>query len=86
MTESKNQPCVCPGRTICLFTPTPEGIPLNKRNFLSLAACLALCLPMMAQAQAQDIPKKSLTVVVGFAAGGAANAAAQVITFLSEKQ
>ncbi|MDN3919533.1 Bug family tripartite tricarboxylate transporter substrate binding protein [Roseateles violae] len=46
-----------------------------------LAACLAAALlPVTATpASAQQLPKKTLTLVVGFAAGGAADAAARII-------
>ncbi|WP_342129091.1 Bug family tripartite tricarboxylate transporter substrate binding protein [Hydrogenophaga sp. OTU3427] len=55
---------------------------MNKRYLLTTSACaalLAIASPW-AQAQAQDFPpKKSVTIVVGFAAGGAADAAARII-------
>lgn len=44
------------------------------------ALCLtAFALLACAHAQAQELPKKTLTVVVGFAAGGATDAAARII-------
>ena len=52
---------------------------MNKRHFLNAAACLALGLTQFS-AQAQDFPpKKQVTMVVGFAAGGAADTAARII-------
>jgi tripartite-type tricarboxylate transporter receptor subunit TctC len=39
----------------------------------------ALALALMATAAAQELPKKTLTIVVGFAAGGAADHAARVV-------
>ncbi len=52
---------------------------MNKRPWLLQAAALAtLCL--LAPAQAQDFPpKKRVTLVVGFAAGDAAEAATRLI-------
>lgn len=51
---------------------------MNRRQLTAaaLAAPLALLSPWAA---AQDIPKKTLTLVVGFAAGGAADTGARVI-------
>lgn len=50
---------------------------MNKRSLLGLALCAGL---FAASAQAQDFPpKRSVTMVVGFAAGGAADAAARLI-------
>ena len=48
---------------------------------LTIAATLAVCLPLLGTAaQAQDFPpKKPVTLVVGFAAGGSADSAARVI-------
>lgn len=52
---------------------------MNKRHFLNAAACLALGLTQFS-AHAQDFPpKKQVTMVVGFAAGGAADTAARII-------
>lgn len=52
---------------------------IDRRRLLPLFAAgfttLALCSPGVAQ----DIPRKSITLVVGFAAGGAADGAARVI-------
>jgi tripartite-type tricarboxylate transporter receptor subunit TctC len=55
---------------------------MNKRLTLKLAASLTLLLPITfvpLPTAAQDIPKKTINLVVGFAAGGAADAAARVI-------
>jgi tripartite-type tricarboxylate transporter receptor subunit TctC len=52
---------------------------MNKRHFLNAVACLALGLTQFS-AYAQDFPpKKQVTMVVGFAAGGAADTAARII-------
>ena len=52
---------------------------MNKRNFLSTCTLLALGLSSLVT-HAQDFPpKKSITLVVGFAAGGAADTAARII-------
>jgi tripartite-type tricarboxylate transporter receptor subunit TctC len=52
---------------------------MNKRHFLNAAACLALGLIQLV-AHAQEFPpKKQVTMVVGFAAGGAADTAARII-------
>lgn len=52
---------------------------MNKRHFLNAAACLALGLTQFS-VHAQDFPpKKQVTMVVGFAAGGAADTAARII-------
>ncbi|HEX2011574.1 MAG TPA: tripartite tricarboxylate transporter substrate binding protein [Roseateles sp.] len=48
---------------------------MQRRSML--AAALALWLPQLAPAQ--ELPKKPLTLVVGFAAGGATDAAARII-------
>ena len=48
----------------------------SRRSFPLLAIALALA---AGQAQAQELPKKPVTLVVGFAAGGAADAAARMI-------
>jgi tripartite-type tricarboxylate transporter receptor subunit TctC len=52
---------------------------MNKRNFLNTCALLALGMSSLA-VQAQEFPpKKTITMVVGFAAGGAADTAARII-------
>lgn len=48
---------------------------MKIRNLLAGACALAL----MASAAAQELPNKTLTIVVGFAAGGAADHAARVV-------
>lgn len=48
---------------------------IKRRNLLAAASALAL----MSAAGAQELPKKTLTIVVGFAAGGAADHAARVV-------
>ena len=48
---------------------------MRFRNLLAGACALAL----MSAAAAQDLPKKTITIVVGFAAGGAADHAARVV-------
>lgn len=53
---------------------------MNKRHLLRTAACTGLVLLTTSWAQAQEFPpKKPVTIVVGFAAGGAADAAARLI-------
>ena len=53
---------------------------MNKRNFLHATALAASLLALAASAQAQDFPpKKPVSLVVGFAAGGAADAAPRLI-------
>ena len=54
---------------------------MDKRHLLrAVAACAAGALLMPALSQAQDFPpKKAVTIVVGFAAGGAADMAARII-------
>lgn len=54
---------------------------MKKRHFLQAALLApAFCLTAHAQAQTQDFPpKKPVTLVVGFAPGGAADAAARMI-------
>ena len=54
----------------------------NRRFVLSVAVCplFGLFGPLgLAPASAQELPRKQITMVVGFAAGGAADAAARVI-------
>jgi tripartite-type tricarboxylate transporter receptor subunit TctC len=52
---------------------------MNKRHLFRLALAAAL-LPLAAGAQAQDFPpKKPVTLLVGFAPGGAADSAARLI-------
>ena len=52
---------------------------MNKRTLLHCALALA-SVPLALGAAAQDFPpKKPVTLVVGFAAGGAADAAARLI-------
>uniref|UniRef100_UPI0032B19737 Bug family tripartite tricarboxylate transporter substrate binding protein n=1 Tax=uncultured Aquincola sp. TaxID=886556 RepID=UPI0032B19737 len=48
----------------------------SRRSFPLLAIALALA---AGQAPAQELPRKPVTLVVGFAAGGAADAAARMI-------
>lgn len=50
----------------------------RRRDFTLMAAALPLALAA-GPAAAQDIPRKTITLVVGFAAGGAADGAARVI-------
>ena len=53
---------------------------MNKRQLLRQATCLACAALAFSAVQAQDFPpKKPVTLVVGFAAGGAADAAARLI-------
>src|SRR5689334_15014200 len=54
---------------------------MNKRHALRLFALAAAPLLPFASAQAQDaaFPPRTITIVVGFAAGGAADAAARAI-------
>ncbi len=55
---------------------------LNKRALLRAGLCASLALLPAWQAHAQTLefpPKKTVTIVVGFAAGGAADAAARLI-------
>ncbi len=49
---------------------------MKRRQLAALAAALLLPLQYV---HAQDLPKKTLTIVVGFAAGGAADHAARVV-------
>ena len=49
---------------------------MKRRQLIALATALLLPLPA---AHAQELPKKTLTIVVGFAAGGAADHAARVV-------
>lgn len=55
---------------------------MNKRHLLRVSACACAVAALLISpwAQAQDFPpKKPVTIVVGFAAGGAADAAARII-------
>lgn len=53
---------------------------MNKRQVLRVAAFAAAALLPLAGAQAQEFPPRgSVTIVVGFAAGGAADSAARII-------
>lgn len=53
---------------------------MKKRHFLHTTALAIACLGLGASAQASDFPpKKPVTLVVGFAPGGAADAAARLI-------
>lgn len=53
---------------------------MYKRHFLRSGLCASLAILSPFGAQAQEFPpKKSVTIVVGFAAGGAADAAARLI-------
>ena len=53
---------------------------MNKRHFLNTLAAATAALCLTGGALAQDFPvKKPVTIVVGFAAGGAADAAARII-------
>lgn len=49
------------------------------RRRLLLAAATAAVLVQLPAARAQELPRKTLTIVVGFAAGGAADHAARVV-------
>lgn len=51
----------------------------SRRSIARLAMCAALLPLAFGQAIAQELPKKTLTMVVGFAAGGAADMAARLI-------
>ena len=54
---------------------------MNKRQLLRATALVASSLLLAGTASAQDFPpKKPVTLVVGFAAGGAADAAARLIS------
>lgn len=53
---------------------------MNKRNLLRAATLATVAMVLGSALQAQDFPpKKPVTLVVGFAAGGAADAAARLI-------
>jgi tripartite-type tricarboxylate transporter receptor subunit TctC len=52
---------------------------MNKRNFLSNCAALALGLASLSVSAQEFPPKKTITMVVGFAAGGAADTGARII-------
>ena len=49
---------------------------MNRRHLMAATAAAAL---VPGSLRAQDIPKKTITIVVGFAAGGAADHAARVV-------
>jgi tripartite-type tricarboxylate transporter receptor subunit TctC len=51
---------------------------VNRRNLIKTASAAALLTPWL-NARAQAWPTKTLTIVVGFAAGGAADLAARII-------
>ena len=56
---------------------------MNKRHFINTCALIALGLSSLS-VQAQEFPpKKTITMVVGFAAGGAADTAAVSYTHLT---
>ena len=52
---------------------------IHRRHLLPLLAAVPTMLAWWSPAAAQDIPRKNITLVVGFAAGGAADGAARVI-------
>lgn len=52
---------------------------MNKREWLRAALGGMAALAVATAAPAQDLPKKTITLVVGFAPGGAADAAARLI-------
>ncbi len=53
---------------------------MNKRHLLRAGFCASLALLTASWAQAEEFPpKKGVTIVVGFAAGGAADSAARLI-------
>lgn len=52
---------------------------IHRRHLLPLLAAAPSMLAWWSPAAAQDIPRKNITLVVGFAAGGAADGAARVI-------
>jgi tripartite-type tricarboxylate transporter receptor subunit TctC len=62
-----------------MLPPKDKETSMDKRTWLR-AACAGLAALAVAGAQAQDFPpKKAVTMVVGFAPGGAADAAARLI-------
>ncbi len=52
---------------------------IPRRQLLRSAGSVLLACSLIAPANSQDIPRKTVTLVVGFAAGGAADGAARVI-------
>lgn len=52
---------------------------MNRRPLIAAAAVASVLLLPWGAIRAQDIPKKQITIVVGFAAGGAADHAARVV-------
>jgi tripartite-type tricarboxylate transporter receptor subunit TctC len=52
---------------------------MNKRHFINACALLALSLSALTTHAQEFPPKKTITMVVGFAAGGAADTAARII-------
>jgi tripartite-type tricarboxylate transporter receptor subunit TctC len=52
---------------------------MNKRHFINTCALLALGLSALTTHAQEFPPKKTITMVVGFAAGGAADTAARII-------
>ena len=52
---------------------------MNKRTFINTCAVLALGLTALTTHAQEFPPKKTITMVVGFAAGGAADTAARII-------
>jgi len=52
---------------------------IHRRRLLPLLAAGSYALAWCSPSAAQDIPRKTITLVVGFAAGGAADGAARVI-------
>jgi len=52
---------------------------MNKRNFIHTCTLMALGFSSFVTHAQEFPPKKSITMVVGFAAGGAADTAARII-------
>ncbi len=52
---------------------------MNKRTFIHTCALLALGLSVLSSHAQEFPPKKTITMVVGFAAGGAADTAARIM-------